>query len=194
MSCLAQIPVRGHLDQIGPLVGRTDLLDKILHVFTCERLTICDFWDPCSGANAAFFLDEEELRSGGQSAGPIVSVLPEVWIEGWAPHHDPVPEEAAHSFTDDAEFYALPENWQFPHDFDTTLQTKLGGAPYWTGNGPSNPPRPPFRFLLQVDRWLTLPDVAEGTVELANFCSDGTGFVFINPDTAELPALFLINR
>ncbi|PTQ58802.1 hypothetical protein C8J45_1185 [Sphingomonas sp. PP-CE-3G-477] len=194
MSCLAQIPVRGHLDHVEPLAGRPDLLDKVLHVFTCERLTICDFWDPHRGANAAFFLDEEELRRGEQWGGPIVSVLPEVWIEGWASHDDLVAEEAVDSFTDDTSFYALPEKWQFPHDFDTTLRTKLGGVPYWTGNGPSNPPRPPFRFLLQVDKWLTLPEVAEGAVELGNFCSDGTGFVFVNLDTAELPALFVINR
>ncbi|MGI4795405.1 MAG: hypothetical protein ACRYG8_15290 [Janthinobacterium lividum] len=195
MSCLAQIPVRGHLDHAGPLAGRPDLAGKVLHVFTCERLTICDFWDPRSGANAAFFWDEGELQpKGAASAGPIVSVLPEVWIEGWTPHDDPVPEEAADSFTDDARFYALPEEWQFPHDFDAALQTKLGGVPYWTGQGPSSPPQLPFRFMLEVDRWLTLPDITEGEVELANFCSDGTGFVFVDPNRADLPALFLINR
>ena len=60
-------------------------------------------------------------------------------------------------------------------------------------HGPAYP-QPPFRFMLEVDRWLTLPDVAEGEVELANFCSDGTGYLFVDPDRAELPALFLIKR
>ena len=164
MSCLAQIPVRGHLDHAGPLAGRCDLSGKVLHVFTCERLTICSFWDPMGGANAAFFLDAEELRhEEPAAAAPIVSVLPEVWIEGWAPHDDPVPDDAAASFTDDTKFYALPEAWRFPfpHDFDSTLRTKLGGVPYWTGQGPSGPPQPPFRFMLEVDRWLTVPEIAE---------------------------------
>lgn len=162
MSCLAQVPVCAHLDHAGPLARRPDLAGKVLHVFTCERLTICDFWDPRSGANAAFFLDAEELRhKGAAPAGPIVSVLPEVWIEGWVPHDDPVPDEVADSFTDDtsfhAAFYALPKEWQFPHGFTSALQTKLGGVPYWSGQGPSGPPQPPFRFMLQIDKFLDVP-------------------------------------
>ena len=199
MSCLAQVPVRGHLDHAGPLAGRPDLTGKVLHVFTCERLTICDFWDPRSGANAAFFLDAEELRpEGAGPAGPVVSVLPEVWIEGWAAHDDPVPDEVADSFTDDtsfhAAFYALPEEWQFPHHFNWGRETKLGGVPYWTGQGPVDVPQRPFRFLLQIDKFLDVPGAGEDGLDLANFCSDGTGYLFVDPDRTELPALFLINR
>lgn len=199
MSCLAQIPVRGHLDQAGPLAGRADLSGKVLHVLTCERLTICDFWDPRSGANASFFLDADEIQHGTSAAAtPIVPVLPEVWIEGWTPHDDPVPEEAAASFTDETRFYALQEGWQFPHDFDTALRTKLGGVPYWTGQGPGGgpygAPQPPFRFLMQIDKFLAVPEAGEDGLDLANFCSDGTGFVFVDTGQAGLPALFLINR
>ncbi len=199
MSCLAQIPVRGHLDQAGPLAGRPDLAGKVLHVFTCERLTICDFWDPRSGANAAFFLDAAELRAEGAGpAGPIVSVLPEAWVEGWAPHDDPVPDEAADSFTDDtsfhAAFYALPEEWQLLRYSAAVPRTKLGGVPYWTGQGPVNVPQPPFRFTLQIDKLLDVPEVGEDGLDLANFCSDGTGYLFVDAGRTELPALFVINR
>lgn len=195
MSALAQIPVHGHLDQAGPLAARSDLACKVLHVFICERPTVCSFWAPEGGANAAFFLNVEDLRTEEpETETPIVPVLPEVWIEGWAQHDDLVPDEAAASFTDNTKFYALPNAWQFPHEFISTLRTKLGGMPYWTGQGPCEPPQPPFRFMLEIDRWLTVPEAAEGCIELANFCSDGTGFVFVDAEQAELPSLFLINR
>ncbi len=127
-----------------------------------------------------------------------MSILPEVWIENWVPRDDAVPDEVAKSFTDDtsfhAAFYALPEAWQFPHRFASAPRTKLGGVPYWTGQGPVNVPQLPFRFALQVDKFLDVPGTGEDGLDLANFCSDGTGYVFVDAGRAELPAVFLINR
>ena len=75
MSCLAQIPMRGHLDQAGPFAGRDSLLaDEVLHIFTCERPSVCSFWDPHGGANAAFFLDVHKLDPS--SPGIVVSSVP----------------------------------------------------------------------------------------------------------------------
>lgn len=195
MSSLAQIPVRGHLDQAGPLAGREDVSDRVLHVFVCERPTICFFWDPLEGANAAFFSALDALgASGSDAAVPDASVLPEIWIQGWVAHDDPVPDELAPDFLDETRFWNLPDEVAAPHAFEGSLRTKLGGVPYWTGNGPQQVPRPPFRYLAQIDKWLTVPDAAEGGIDLANFCSDGTGYLFVDPSQAALPAMFLINR
>ena len=126
---------------------------------------------------------------------------PTAWtvrIEGWAPHDDPVPDEVADSFTDDtslyAAFHALPEAWQFPHRLASGPRTKLGGVPHWTGQGPMHVPQRPFHFMLQIDKLLDVPGAGEDGLDLANFCSDGTGYLFVDPGRAELPALFLINR
>ena len=147
------------------------------------------------GANAAFFLDLEELRGTRPGiAAPNAPMLPEVSIEGWVPPDDAVPDEVAASFTDETRFHGLPEEWQFPHAFHFTLQTKLGGVPYWTGQGPMRVPQPPFRFLLQVDKFLAVPGAGEDGLDLANFCSDGTGFVFVDAGRADLPTSFFINR
>ncbi len=195
MSSLAQIPVRGHLDQAGPLAGRSDLSNRVLQVFICERPSVCFFWEPYGGANAAFFLELDVLqRLGPGVAVPDTPVLPEVWIQGWITHDDHIPDGLASDFMDESRFRALPDEIAFPHGHGSSLRTKLGGVPCWTSNGPMNPPQPPFRYLAQVDKWLTVPKGAEGDIDLGNFCSDGTGFLFVDPDHAEVPAVFIINR
>ena len=62
MSRLVQVAACGHLDRAGPLAGRSDLSDRMLQIFTCERPTVCFFWKPHAGANAAFFLALGELQ------------------------------------------------------------------------------------------------------------------------------------
>lgn len=196
MSCLAQIPVAGHLNRLGPLADMPEAADRVLHIFTCERPTICSFWEAEGGANAAFFapassLDPTAEMGAGAEDAPL---LPEVWIAGWTPHEDAVPEDLAAHYVDEQAFYVLPEPLQFPNDFKTSQRTKLGGVPYWTGNGPCEPPQPPFRYTMQIDKLLLLPEAPDGYVDLANFCSDGTGYVFVDSTSDALPTLFAINR
>ena len=194
MSCVVQVAVYGHLDRAGPFVGRSDLSDRVLHVFTCERPTVCSFWEPHAGANAAFFLTFGELQVvGGGTVVPDGPVLPEVWIEDWVSQDDPVAGSAA-SVSDIARFPDHPDATRVPDVVKTALRTRLGGAPYWTGNGPMDAPQPPFQFLMQIDKYLPVPAAEGGHVDLANFCSDGTGFVFTDPDRATLPSLLLVNR
>ena len=156
-----------------------------LFLFTCERDSICDFWDPVAGA-----------------------VLLELWVSGWTSRDDGIPAELEESLHENGRFHDLPEDVVFPHDFDSALLTKAGGAPYWTANGPYLLD-PSDRLVLQLDSWLTVSEGREalaahaenfpGTVELdgdaasiANFCLDGIGFVMTHAGEPEI--YFMINR
>jgi len=52
---------------------------------------------------------------------------------------------------------------------------------------------PPGRLLLQIDSWVKMGEGGQA-VEVANFCSDGTAYVFI--DSTQSPPVFsmIINR
>jgi hypothetical protein len=50
----------------------------------------------------------------------------------------------------------LPEEFQFPYNFDDRLRTKSGGVPYWTANGPAKVPPRPFDYLMQIDTFLSI--------------------------------------
>ncbi|MNT92088.1 hypothetical protein D3C72_2333050 [compost metagenome] len=62
--------------------------------------------------------------------------------------------------------------------------------PYWTANGAQQVP--PGRLVLQIDNWVALEE--GGTTEVANFCSDGTAYVFV--DRSQTPPVYslIINR
>jgi hypothetical protein len=116
--------------------------------------------------------------------------LPEIWLAGWEAFNDPVPPELADAVTDPRRWmHELTEEMQFPKQ----TRTKLGGAPWWTGNGPQQVPQAPFVYLMQIDQFLDV-DGEEGTVEFGNFCSDGTCYVFIDPTPAVPRAMMYINR
>ena len=197
MSCLAQIPVGGHLDGAGPLAGRADLSDRVLHVFTCDRSLVCSFWEPQGGANSAFFLRLDELRPSGPDAA--VRTPPSCRRYGSGAGSRTTTRcrtQWPRTSWITAAFTPYRPSCSSPVISRQACGTKLGGVPYWTGNGPSDAPSDivlqSFRLLMQVDKYL----MVEGgdSVDLANFCSDGNGFLFVDPDDAKLPALFAINR
>jgi hypothetical protein len=48
-------------------------------------------------------------------------------------------------------------------------------------------------LLLQIDSWVTMDDGSQ-TVEVANFCSDGTAYVFIDSTQSTSVLSMIINR
>ena len=180
-----------------------------LFLFTCERDSICDFWDPVAGANACVLIPHDELGAHPTSIPGDTPVLLELWVSKWTSRDDGIPAELEESLHENGRFHDLPEDVVFPHDFDSALLTKAGGAPYWTANGPCDLLDPSDRLVLQLDSWLTVSEGqgalaahAEnfpGTVELdddaasiANFCLDGIGFVMTHAGEPEI--YFMINR
>jgi len=163
--------------------------DMVLHLFKCEGEDVCSFWEADIGTNAAFFLPRSDLGEGYTPVPELTTeVLPELWVTGWEPFEDPVPPEMAEAIND-------PIRWlnDFTDDmlFPASHRTKLGGAPWWTGNGPQRLPAAPFTYLLQIDQFLQVAD-ADNDVDFGNFCSDGTCYVFI--DTESMRATMFINR
>ncbi len=188
MSHLAQLPA-------DPVVLPDVAADEVLFVFKCEGDDICSFWEPEGGANAVFTVPRSELGHG-PAAAPVQDgqepprLLPELGIAGWPADDDGAPPELEAAFYDYGAHSDLPEDIAHPHDWAGQWRTKAGGVPYWTANGAQQVP--PGRLLLQIDNWLHLED-GSGT-ELANFCSDGTAFVFV--DRSQTPPVYslLINR
>ena len=146
-------------------------------------------------------------------------VLLELWVSGWQAEDDSVPPELEPQFYDQR-YFDLPEAIQPPHGFDSQYNTKAGGVPYWTGNGVAAVPDEPGRLLLQIDCWLS-PDMgalqgadaaaaltahAEATatpdsywvaedgsgVTIANFCSDGVGYVMDKTPDADEPSFYFM--
>lgn len=169
--------------------------DEVLFVFKCEGENVCSFWEPDGGANTVFTVQRQDLDDG-PTAAPVSAeqeaptLLLELGITGWRADDDGAPSELENAFYDYGAHSDLPEDIAFPHHWASVWRTKVGGVPYWTANGAQQVP--PGRLLLQIDNWLTLED-GSGT-EIANFCSDGTAFVFV--DRQQTPPVYslLINR
>lgn len=160
MSLLAQLthdpPA---LDLGGP--------DHVLHLFQCQDPG-CLGIEPGEG-NDAVMVPIAELRDGltqvpeneelgGCDAVMINGVVPshlrllvgELWIDGWLAEDDEFsPELATHAF-DCEKWMELPDSVT-NYMFGARFRTKMGGIPYWTGNGPLDPPPPGYEFLFQLD-------------------------------------------
>ena len=188
MSHLLQLPA-------DPAVLPDMAADEVLFVFKCEGEDVCSFWEPDGGANTVFTVQRQDLGDA-PTAAPVSSEqqaptqLLELGINGWRLDDDGAPPELESAFYDYGAHSDLPEEIAFPHHWASAWRTKVGGVPYWTANGAQQVP--PGRLLLQIDNWLTLED-GSGT-EIANFCSDGTAFVFV--DRQQIPPAYslLINR
>ena len=214
MSLLAQVGADAALPHVPA--------DHVLFLFTCERETICSFWDPDGGANAAVLVPAAEL---GTVPVPLPDDAPplllELWVARWRVQDDGVPAELAHTWFDDTRFFELPDQVAWPHDLDPRRMTKVGGMPLWTANGPVGlPDGEPWHLVLQLDVSLVVQDdlspwegqtyfsvggaraqldVTEGpdgysSVSIANFCLDGTGYVLVGQERGEQAPVLLINR
>ncbi|MHA7133136.1 hypothetical protein [Oerskovia turbata] len=187
--------------------------DHVLLVFKCEGEDVCDFWDAESGANACLLVPRAELAAHPLPLPADVveghtRLLPQVWVGAWEPSDDGLTAEQAEAVDDPARFWDLPEEIQFPHDFDAARQTKAGGAPYWTGNGPDDDPPRPRRLLFQLDNWLVVAEphgalvehvagdrfahVDDRALSAANLASDGIAYLFDVTPQAALPTLRLV--
>jgi hypothetical protein len=187
MSHLAQLPA----DPPALPLAR----DEVLFIFKCESLNICNFWEADGGANAVFTVPRQSLGNAPTAAPPYedgtpTPVLMELGITRWDEADDGAPAELEDAFYDYERHNALPDEIACPHDWDSAWRTKAGGVPYWTGNGAQS--IPPGRLLLQIDNWVQLEDGRQE--EIANFCSDGTAFVFIDRTHTPPGYSMIINR
>jgi hypothetical protein len=158
MALLAQLPHHGPALDFGDP-------GLVLHLFQCAAAC-------CSTCNATFMLSHETLGEGLTQAPQAATERPvnawvtgstpveqpsmhgELWLTGWQEHEDIIPQHMRPAYFDPRAFYALPEEFQFPHDFDARLSTKAGGVPYWTPNGPDKVPPRPFDYLMQINTGL----------------------------------------
>jgi len=109
------------------------------------------------------------------------------WIEA----DDGAPAELEDAFYDYDRHNKLPDDVAHPHDWDSAWRTKAGGVPYyWTPNGAQG--MPAGRLLLQIDTAVTLEDGS--SMEIANFCLDGTAYVFIDRTQTPPNYSMFINR
>ena len=190
----------------------------VLLVYKCEDL--CDFWESDGGANHCRIVPADGVVDAAvdpAGSGGVPPVLPTIWITDWTESDDGVTPQQAEAIDDPDGFWDLPREFTFPHDFDRDKTTKAGGAPYWTGNGVQDDPPRPRRLLFQLDGWVTVAETAaevsaflppeklerngmyysisESSIEVANFCSDGIGYVFdVTPDAAVPTPRFAIHR
>ena len=199
MSHLGQFPANS-LESNAPVLPIS--ADEVLFIFKCEWDSVCSFWDFAEGANLAFSLPRNELGEAltqppavhEQEDGEEFKILPELGIAGWLVRDDGAPVELEEAFYDYGRHNDLPGEIAYPNNWACEWRTKVGGVPYWTANGAQGSPSiPPGRLLLQIDNWVTTNDGGEA-IEVANFCSDGTAYVFV--DSTQSPPAFsmIINR
>ena len=62
---------------------------------------------------------------------------------------------------------------------ESRWRTKMGGVPYWTGNGPMHQPQPGYEFLFQMDSAIPFqgaapnPDEVGGMVIVTELAGEG---------------------
>lgn len=176
--------------------------DEVLFVFKCEWDSECSFWDFAEGSNRVLSLPRKALGDSltvppdveAQEGEEELRILPELGVARWVLQDDGAPAELEEAFYEYGRHDALRDEIASPHRWASEWRTKFGGVPYWTGNGAQGQPSiPPGRLLLQIDNWVTMDD-GSLTCDVANFCSDGTAYVFI--DRTQSPPVFsmIINR
>jgi len=118
------------------------------------------------------------------------AVLRELGITSWRPGDDGAPPELEDAFYDYGRHNDLPDEIAHPHDWAAALRTKSGGVPYWTGNGAQQVQ--PGRLFIQLYNWVDVED--SDMAEIANFCSDGTAYVFVDHSQTPPAYSMFINR
>ena len=187
---LAQMPPE------TPGVG--DLNGDVLHIFACRWMDSCDNLYNEPGHDAVLRIKQSDMGTGltpfpwtekddvlpdglSKSLTPIQPwggqvrarcVAAEFWITGFNAFDDAVPEDMEDAFYDAELFWALTDKEASPHDFDSRYQTKFGGAPYWSGDGPGPNVTPDMRQLLQLDGYITLSEATDPGLEPYDQFSD----------------------
>jgi hypothetical protein len=129
---------------------------NVLHLFQC--LECCGIGDQ---GRAAFIVDRSFLGSelakvAGYDHKPELGepLIGEVWIDGWEERDDGIPGAQLASFYDRETLWAIQQEFPEIEWFDCRENTKFGGSPRWTANGPTHAPATPFEFLLQLNDYL----------------------------------------
>ncbi|WP_348944682.1 hypothetical protein ABHF33_14900 [Chitinibacter sp. FCG-7] len=199
MSHLGQFPARVP-DTDSPILPLPE--DEVLFLFKCEWDSVCSFWDFADGANRVISLPRQALSDAftqpppveAQDDGEVLKILPELGVANWLAQDDGVSAELEAAFYDYARHSELPDQIANPHEWASEWLTKFGGVPFWTANGAQGQPSlPPGRLLLQIDNWVTMSDGSEAQ-SIANFCSDGIAYVFIDCTAAPHVFSMMINR
>lgn len=129
---------------------------RILCVFQCARWheNGCDSFDPSSGANACFVLEPEELR-GDVPPPDTASHLAhlETHVLSWEPHVETLRAEFVDAYFDPTKWHSVPTD----ECYAISLDTKLGGIPFWGNVGPSDMPVGNWRFVLQMRDYHYIP-------------------------------------
>jgi hypothetical protein len=141
MSLLAQL---SHdppaLDLGGP--------DHVLHLFQCQE---CFGFDSGQG-NDAVFVPAKSLGKGlTDPPEPLDKLVGELWINGWTEQDDGFDPALAKIIFDQKKWMQLPNSIVHSMFERHRWPTKMGGLPYWTGNGPLQKPRRGYEFLFQLD-------------------------------------------
>jgi hypothetical protein len=158
MSLLAQL---SHdppaLDLGGP--------DHVLHLFQCQE---CFGYDSGQGNDAVFVPVTDLGKVLTEPPAPLDTLVGELWITGWSEQDDGFDPALYKVIFDQKKWMDLPESI-VNSMFEGRWRTKMGGLPYWTGNGPLHKPRRGYDFLFQLDfiefeELLPTPDEVGGMV------------------------------
>lgn len=198
----------------GPWIPRIPK-ERVLFVFKCEADGVCEFWEADDVANRCLLVPTSELARQVEAPQSVVDgdtrILPRLWVSDWIRSDDGLDPELAAAIADPHQYSKLPEEIQQAHGFQSENYTKAGGAPNWTGNGPSADPPPPRKLLFQIDNFIHVTDpeaapvyfdpddqytyVSGNSVQSANFMSDGVAYIFDTAPDAPVPVPKLrINR
>lgn len=127
--------------------------DQVLHLFQCQE---CFGYEPQKG-NDAILVPFQELGKGLTEPQPPLELLAgELWIDGWEEKDDYLDPALAKKIFDQDKWMELPEA-TLQSMFEAHWRTKMGGLPYWTGNGPQHRPRRGYEFLCQLDTLIEFP-------------------------------------
>ena len=129
--------------------------DFVLYLFQC--LECCGIGD--RGRNA-FLLKRDDLVDHSVTV-PEYDKTPElgepligeIFISGWNAVEDGIPESRLPDFfSEEYRYWSLQGDYPEIEWFDHN--SRFGGSPRWTGNGPQGPPTAPFEFLFQLSTLL----------------------------------------
>lgn len=121
--------------------------DHVLHLFQCQD---CFGYESGHG-NDAIFVSAQELGDAlCEPPAGLERLVGELWIKDWIEEDDGLPSELAKDLFDTETWMQLPDAI-VQRMFDWRRRTKMGGVPYWTGNGPLHRPKRGYEFLFQLD-------------------------------------------